>query len=89
VFAAVVAGFFGALMGHVFWSTGGQGDVRPLAPLLFLPAAFGLTVLAGLVAAIALSVLALLIDPLLRSIGQRWRRLRSHLQEAPETAPGT
>lgn len=89
VFAAIVAGFLGALMGHVFWSTGEPGDARPLAPLLILPLALGLTVLAGLVAAVALTVLALVIDTGLPRIRDVWRRLRRPPDELPDTAPGT
>jgi hypothetical protein len=89
VFAALVAGFLGALMGHVFWSTGGPGDSRPLAPLFVLPAALGLTVLAGLAGAIALTVVAILIDPALARFGALWRRFRRRSEHAPETAAGT
>lgn len=89
VFAALVAGFFGALMGHVFWSTGGPGDARPLAPLVILPVALGLTVLAGLVGAIVLTLIAMLIDPPLARLGKLWGRIRRPSKEVPDTAPGT
>lgn len=89
VFAAIVAGFFGALMGHVFWSTGGTGDARPLAPLVMLAVAVGLTVLAGLAGALVLTALAFPIDALVPRIESLWRRLRRPADEVPDTAPGT
>ncbi len=59
LFAAALAGFFGALVGHVFWSFGYQQPYPPTPGYLLL-VAVGLAVASGMVGAVLLALLGAL-----------------------------
>jgi hypothetical protein len=56
LFAAGLAGFFGALVGHVFWSYGDNPPYPPAPGYLFL-FGVGLAVSSGIVGALSLAML--------------------------------
>ena len=57
IFAAVLSGFVGALVGHVFWSLGDNPPAPP-APFHLLPVALGLAFAIPVIGAVALAVIA-------------------------------
>lgn len=61
IFAALLAGFVGALVGHVFWSFG-DNPSEPAAPFYLLPLAVVIAIGAGLLGAVALGGIAFLLD---------------------------
>jgi hypothetical protein len=61
IFAAVLAGFVGALAGHVFWSFG-DNPAGPPATLHLLPWAVVVAVAAGMIGAVLLVVIAYGLD---------------------------
>lgn len=61
IFAALLAGFVGALAGHVFWSFGDNPE-EPPAPFHLLLVAVLVAVGAGIAGAIALGVIAFVLD---------------------------
>ena len=67
IFAAALAGFVGALAGHVFWSFG-DNPAKPPAPLYLLPWAVLVAIATGLVCAVLLAAIAFALD---RLVGRR------------------
>lgn len=67
-FAAALSGFFGALVGHVFWSDGTSRRADP-AQLAQVLAALVIAVAAGLLASVLLPLIALLV----RAVASRIR----------------
>lgn len=57
LFAAALCGFFGALVGHIFWSHGDNPPAQP-APGQLLFVAVGLAVAAGAAGAVLLAVVS-------------------------------
>jgi len=58
IFAALLSGFVGALVGHVFWSMG-DNPPKPPAPAHLLLEALGLALAAGLAGALLLWLLGM------------------------------
>ena len=71
LFAAGLCGFFGALVGHIFWSFGYNAP-RPPAPFHLLVIAVGLAIASGLAGAGLLALIAaVVIAPLMNRFGPK------------------
>jgi len=63
IIAAGLAGFVGALAGHIFWATG-PNPYKPFADLRLLPIAVGVGIAAGGLGAGALAIIGSMLKPL-------------------------
>lgn len=63
VIAAVLAGFFGALAGHIFWAIG-PNPAKDFGELKLVPIAFGLAIAVGVFGAAVLALLGTVLRPL-------------------------